>query len=137
MTDLDKQRPVKEIGQAPPEHSEEHYRSLFAQNPGGMYSLDPKGKFVAVNPAMGGLTGYDVRRPHRGGGPPEDLGGGAGGASRAQSVRAALAIRRRDGSVEEHGQGVYAEDGEVLASSLRSAQLKDHPAADRILREQC
>jgi diguanylate cyclase (GGDEF)-like protein/PAS domain S-box-containing protein len=31
---------------------------LFAQNPDGVYSLDRKGKFVAVNPAMEGLTGY-------------------------------------------------------------------------------
>src|SRR3712207_442482 len=58
MTDLYKQRAVKKVGQAAPEPGEEHYRSLFVENPDGVYSLDPRGKFVAVNPAMEGLTGY-------------------------------------------------------------------------------
>ena len=37
---------------------DERYRSLFDQNPDGVYSLDLKGRLVEVNPAFETLTGY-------------------------------------------------------------------------------
>jgi len=45
-------------GEALTGHGEKGYRSLFDQNPDGVYSLDRKGRLVEANPAMEKLTGY-------------------------------------------------------------------------------
>lgn len=38
--------------------SEQHYKSLFEYNPNGICSLDLRGKFLKINPAMEIITGY-------------------------------------------------------------------------------
>ena len=40
--------------------SEERYKSLFRDNPDGVYSLDLRGSFTTANPAAEGVTGYPV-----------------------------------------------------------------------------
>ncbi len=40
------------------EESEQRHTALFQQNPSGVYSLDRRGKVVAVNPTMTSLLGY-------------------------------------------------------------------------------
>ncbi|MDP9424739.1 MAG: PAS domain S-box protein, partial [Actinomycetota bacterium] len=40
--------------------SEERYKSLFRDNPDGVYSLDLDGRFVTANPAAEVVTGYPV-----------------------------------------------------------------------------
>jgi diguanylate cyclase (GGDEF)-like protein/PAS domain S-box-containing protein len=40
------------------EASEQRHRSLFEQNPDGVYSLDPMGRVLASNPSMTRLLGY-------------------------------------------------------------------------------
>jgi PAS domain S-box-containing protein len=40
--------------------SEERYRSLFRDNPDGVYSLDLSGVFTTANPASEGVTGHPV-----------------------------------------------------------------------------
>ena len=57
MTNLDKHGLARD-GDARIGTGEERYRSLFDQNPDGVYSLDRDGRLVEVNPAMETLTGY-------------------------------------------------------------------------------
>ena len=40
--------------------SEERYKSLFRDNPDGVYSLDLRGRFDTVNPATQSVTGYPI-----------------------------------------------------------------------------
>ena len=39
-------------------HSEQHYRSLFDHNPDAVYSMDPQGALMNINPALEKLLGY-------------------------------------------------------------------------------
>ncbi|GED31615.1 PAS domain-containing protein [Brevibacillus centrosporus] len=39
-------------------HKEQHYKSLFEQNPDAVFSFDLEGKYLTVNPAMEQLLGY-------------------------------------------------------------------------------
>jgi diguanylate cyclase len=40
------------------EQSEQHYRSLFEHNPDAIYSMDPQGTLMNINPALEKLLGY-------------------------------------------------------------------------------
>ena len=40
------------------EQSEQHYRSLFENNPDAIYSMDPQGTLMNINPALENLLGY-------------------------------------------------------------------------------
>ncbi|WP_426454232.1 PAS domain S-box protein [Paenibacillus sp. S-38] len=40
---------------------EQHYKSLFLQNPDAVYSLDLEGHFLSVNPATAHLSGYSAQ----------------------------------------------------------------------------
>ncbi len=42
------------------EESEQHYRSLYEQNPDAVYTFDLEGRFVEANPACEALTGYAI-----------------------------------------------------------------------------
>jgi PAS domain S-box-containing protein len=37
---------------------DENYRLLFERNPDGVFSLDPNGRFILVNPACEAISGY-------------------------------------------------------------------------------
>ncbi|MGY4761474.1 PAS domain S-box protein [Paenibacillus caseinilyticus] len=42
------------------QHREQHYKSLFLQNPDAVFSFDLEGHFLSVNPATAKLTGYSA-----------------------------------------------------------------------------
>ena len=123
--------------------SEEKFRTLFNQIPDGVYRSTHAGRFVDVNPALVKMFGYDSREEMLALDIGKDLyfSHEEREAEFLEALQAGISVfrlRRKDGSeiwVEDHGDYVYDEQGNILFHEGILRDITDRKRAEEALRE--